>query len=131
MENNSPPPPLRPYIAKKPEDKWRHRGVTYCRVFGKWECENCKKKWDSGYTWVAIKKYEQNLDASHFKNKKDRMYQKCEPCEAKNPNKHEAKLIYYKPLDRNVKLVRGTGHRRKLCGKCNKGVICDLKKRRW
>ncbi|CAG8692106.1 hypothetical protein RhiirA5_381704 [Rhizophagus irregularis] len=128
MADNPPPPPPNPYVAKRPTDKWRHRGVTYCRVFGQWECEMCGKKWDSGYTWVAIKKYEQNLDVSHFKNKKDRMYQRCSPCNKKNPNKHEAKLVSFKLLENNVKLVKGPGHIRNLCGKCNKGAICDRAK---
>ncbi|CAB4436738.1 unnamed protein product [Rhizophagus irregularis] len=105
MADNPPPPPPNPYVAKRPTDKWRHRGVTYCRVFGQWECEMCGKKWDSGYTWVAIKKYEQNLD-------------------------HEAKLVSFKLLENNVKLVKGPGHIRNLCGKCNKGAICDRAKKR-
>ncbi|RIA94297.1 hypothetical protein C1645_803613 [Glomus cerebriforme] len=128
MEDNSTSSssPPRPYVAKNQGDKWRHRGITYCRVFGDWQCEMCLRKWTSGYTWVAIKKYEQNLDASHFKNKKDRVYQRCEPCAKKSPNKHEAKLLDYRPLEK-VKRVKGPAHKRKLCGKCKKGdmAICD------
>src|SRR3954471_13845102 len=83
--------PPRPYIVNNPLDKWRNKSVTFGRVFGKWQCKMCNRTWDSAYTWVSIKMYEQGLDApSHFHNKKERAYQRCEPCEKKDPNKHEA-----------------------------------------
>ncbi|CAG8478679.1 6513_t:CDS:2 [Cetraspora pellucida] len=84
----------------------------YYRVFGEWECTNCKNSWKSAYTWISLQKFiQQDLDL----NSDDYCMQNCKRCKS---DKSVIKL--YKPLDKG----ESNKHKRHLCAKCISGDYC-------
>ncbi|CAI2162864.1 6640_t:CDS:2 [Funneliformis geosporum] len=73
------------------------------------------------HTWTSLKKYKEGIEAE-FKNRKDRMYQKCEHCHRENPNKHEAR---HTTLEKKKGPRSHARHQKSLCVKCISGSICD------
>src|SRR2546421_627727 len=54
------------------------------RVFGEWKCTLCKNKWKSGYTWIQLEKYVDNILDLELDETQDYLQQKCKSNKCKN-----------------------------------------------
>ncbi|CAG8605643.1 23878_t:CDS:2 [Cetraspora pellucida] len=71
------------------------------KVFGEWECTNCKNFWKSAYTWISLQKFiQQDPDL----NSDDYFMQNCKRCKS---DKSVIKL--YKPLDKGEGNINNSG----------------------
>ncbi|CAG8474252.1 10895_t:CDS:1, partial [Scutellospora calospora] len=83
------------------------------RVFAEWNCYNkkCKNKWKSGYAWILLEKYENNIPAIDLTTE-DYLKQECKRCHNKVNN-----LADWHHLLKDQKEAGGE-HRSDLCEKC-------------
>nr|CAG8504032.1 1633_t:CDS:10 [Entrophospora candida] len=104
-------------------NKWYNTQAKkwFYRVFAKWECTKCNRNWTSGYTWISLALYSSGAAPSQLKNKKVRSYQACKACNRINPNRHDAKIVYYKALEKKTGPKTQKRHEHKLCSKCTSG----------
>ncbi|CAG8531876.1 1301_t:CDS:1 [Dentiscutata erythropus] len=90
----------------------------YHRVFGKWKCNRCRKQWISGYIWILLQKFNNNIPASEL-NYEDYYQQECKKCHSEINE-----LIEWRPLE-ITKKVSKRPHEEELCAKCQIGIKCQ------
>ncbi|CAG8841354.1 25295_t:CDS:1, partial [Gigaspora margarita] len=83
----------------------------YHRVFGKFQCNKCGKKWISGYIWILLRKFNNNIPASDLNNQ-DYYQQECKRCHSEIN-----KLIEWSPLKKSERESKRP-HEEELCAKC-------------
>ncbi|RIB13193.1 hypothetical protein C2G38_2098946 [Gigaspora rosea] len=76
------------------------------------------KKWISGYIWILLRKFNNNIPASELNNQ-DYYKQECKRCQNESN-----KLVEWRPLIK-TKGDSKRPHEAELCEKCQIGAKCQ------